>query len=83
MSDIPVTPFLRKLQEMDPAFAEPVLKLRELATYAPGALDVNVLPARIFHTDDVAGLYLKRGDIYFAVVDLDVTVIHQLSRLTA
>jgi alkylhydroperoxidase/carboxymuconolactone decarboxylase family protein YurZ len=41
MSEIPVTPFLRKLQELDPAFAEPVMKVRELATYTPGALDVK------------------------------------------
>jgi alkylhydroperoxidase/carboxymuconolactone decarboxylase family protein YurZ len=41
MADIPLTPFLRKLQEMDSEFAEPVLKVRELATYTPGALDVK------------------------------------------
>jgi alkylhydroperoxidase/carboxymuconolactone decarboxylase family protein YurZ len=41
MADVPITPFLRKLQEMDPAFAEPVLKVRELATYTPGALEVK------------------------------------------
>jgi len=41
MADVPITPFLRKLREMDPAFAEPVLKVRELATYTPGALEVK------------------------------------------
>jgi alkylhydroperoxidase/carboxymuconolactone decarboxylase family protein YurZ len=41
MADVPVSPFLRTLQAMDPTFAEPVLKIRELATYTPGGLDVK------------------------------------------
>lgn len=67
MAEIPITPFLRKLMETDPAFAEPVLKVRELATYTPGALDVKTKLLIAFALDVAhgeaagAGILAKRA----------------------
>ena len=44
---------------------------------------MNVFPAGFFHSDEVAGFHLKRGNIDFPVVNENVTVIDQLSGLTA
>jgi alkylhydroperoxidase/carboxymuconolactone decarboxylase family protein YurZ len=55
MADVPISPFIRKLMDMDPAFAEPVLKVRELATYTPGALEVKIKLLLAFALDVAHG----------------------------